>query len=97
MATCIKYFEQMRQSRRKDSRRAGGSSRGDAKSVRSAFVVNMFREFPDRVFSLKQLSSASGGNTREGRYIVRDIVEQTLRAQDEWAKDRRGVLGIASK
>ena len=68
----------MRQSRRKDSRRAGGSSRGDAKSVRSAFVVNMFREFPDRVFSLKQLSSASGGNTREGRYIVRDIVEQLI-------------------
>ena len=74
MATCIKYFEQMRQSRKKDSRR-GGAQRTDAKSVRSAFVVNMFREFPDRVFSMKQLASASGGNTREGRYIVRDIVE----------------------
>ena len=32
-----------------------------------------------------------------GKGAVRDIVEQTLRAQDEWAKDRRGVLGIASK
>ena len=64
----------MRQSRKKDSRR-GGAQRTDAKSVRSAFVVNMFREFPDRVFSMKQLASASGGNTREGRYIVRDIVE----------------------
>ena len=67
----------MRQSRRKDTRRSG-ASRTDARSVRSAFVVNMFREFPDRVFSLKQLSSASGGNTREGRYIVRDIVEQLV-------------------
>jgi ribonuclease R len=74
VATCIKYFEQMRQSRKKDLRR-GGAQRTDAKSVRSAFVVNMFREFPDRVFSMKQLASASGGNTREGRYIVRDIVE----------------------
>ena len=58
--------------------RRGGASRTDARSVRSAFVVNMFREFPDRVFSLKQLSSASGGNTREGRYIVRDIVEELV-------------------
>ena len=32
-----------------------------------------------------------------GKGAVRDIVEQTLRAQDEWAKDRTGVLGIASK
>ena len=32
-----------------------------------------------------------------GKGAVRDIVEQTLRAQDEWAKDRRGVLGAASK
>ena len=64
----------MRQSRKKDLRR-GGAQRTDTKSVRSAFVVNMFREFPDRVFSMKQLASASGGNTREGRYIVRDIVE----------------------
>ena len=77
MATCIKCFEQMRESRKKDVRR-GGASRTDARSVRSAFVVNMFREFPDRVFSLKQLSSASGGNTREGRYIVRDIVEELV-------------------
>ena len=32
-----------------------------------------------------------------GRGAVRDIIEQTLRAQDEWAKDRTGVLGVASK
>ena len=32
-----------------------------------------------------------------GRGAVRDIIEQTLRAQDEWAKDRQGVLGIASR
>ncbi|MBR5863588.1 MAG: HAD hydrolase family protein [Alistipes sp.] len=28
---------------------------------------------------------------------VRDIVEQTLRSQDEWAKDRIGVLSVASR
>ena len=32
-----------------------------------------------------------------GRGAVRDIVEQVLRSQDEWAKDRVGVLGVASR
>ena len=32
-----------------------------------------------------------------GKGAVRDIVEQVLRAQDEWAKDRTGVLGVASR
>lgn len=32
-----------------------------------------------------------------GRGAVRDVIEQTLRAQDEWAKDRTGVLGVASR
>ncbi|MBR4995535.1 MAG: ribonuclease R [Alistipes sp.] len=54
------------------------AARGDAKRVREAFVVNMFREFPERVFSLKQLVSASGGNSREARYIVRDVVEALI-------------------
>ena len=60
--------------KRKGTRREP-ASRVDSMSVRSAFIVNMFREFPERVFSMKQLASASGGNTKEGRYMVRDIVE----------------------
>ena len=60
--------------KRKSSRREP-ASKVDSMSVRSAFIVNMFREFPERVFSMKQLASASGGNTKEGRYMVRDIVE----------------------
>lgn len=63
--------------KRKGERRSG-SSRTDSMSVRSAFIVNMFREFPDRVFSLKQLAAASGGNSKEGRYMVRDIVESLI-------------------
>lgn len=60
--------------KRKNSRR-DSSSRTDSMSIRSAFIVNMFREFPDRVFSMKQLTSASGGNSKEARYMVRDILE----------------------
>lgn len=47
----------------------------DSKGVRASFIVNMFREFPERVFSLKQLTAMSGGNSKEARYIVRDVVE----------------------
>lgn len=32
-----------------------------------------------------------------GRGAVRDIIEQTLRAQDEWARDYIGVIGVASR
>ena len=60
--------------KKKSTRRERGGSR-DAMSVRSAFVVNMFREFPERIFSIKQLVAASGGNSRDARYVVRDIVE----------------------
>ena len=60
--------------RKKNTRQNSGSSR-DVREVRAAFVVNMFREFPDRIFSIKQLVAASGGNSRDARYMVRDIVE----------------------
>ena len=32
-----------------------------------------------------------------GKGAVRDIVEQVLRAQDKWAKNTKGVLGVASR
>lgn len=32
-----------------------------------------------------------------GHGAVRDIIEQTLRAQDQWCKSSEGVLGIASR
>lgn len=60
--------------RKRDTRQNSGSSH-EIKRVRAAFVVNMFREFPDRIFSIKQLVAASGGNSRDARYVVRDIVE----------------------
>ena len=66
----------MRESRRRGQRRAKASSQhADSKQMRAAFIINMFREFPDREFSLKQLVSASGGNTKEARYMVRDLVD----------------------
>ena len=65
----------MRQKRRDSRRGSKQNSSADAKSIRAAFIINMFREFPDREFSLKQLTSASGGNSQQARYIVREVVE----------------------
>ena len=66
----------MRESRRRGQRRAKASAQHtDSKQMCAAFIINMFREFPDREFSLKQLVSASGGNTKEARYMVRDLVD----------------------
>ena len=65
----------MKQLKKRDKRAARNGAPTDSKSVRAAFIINMFREFPDRVFSMKQLTSASGGNSKEARYIVRDVVE----------------------
>ena len=61
--------------KKRESRRDNGRGRNDGMSVRAAFVVNMFREFPDRIFSIKQLVAASGGNSRDARYVVRDVVD----------------------
>ena len=66
----------MRGTKRRGQRREKGSApHVDSKQMRAAFIINMFREFPDREFSMKQLVSASGGNTKEARYMVRDLVD----------------------
>ena len=66
----------MRGTKRRGQRREKGATpRVDSKQMRAAFIINMFREFPDREFSMKQLVSASGGNTKEARYMVRDLVD----------------------
>ena len=66
----------MRGTKKRGQRREKGSApHVDSKQMRAAFIINMFREFPDREFSMKQLVSASGGNTKEARYMVRDLVD----------------------
>ena len=65
----------MRQRKRDSRRGAKQTSSADQRNIRAAFIINMFREFPDREFSLKQLTSASGGNSQQARYIVREVIE----------------------
>ena len=81
----------MRESKRKGQRREKGAApHMDSKQMRAAFIINMFREFPDREFSLKQLVSASGGNSKEARYLVRDLVDALVEqgVVDRIARDK---------
>ena len=81
----------MRESKRKGLRREKGTApHMDSKQMRAAFIINMFREFPDREFSLKQLVSASGGNSKEARYLVRDLVDALVEqgVVDRIARDK---------
>ncbi len=65
-----------RKENNKDSRR---EVRRESRSRdRAAFIADMFREFSDRKFSLKQLAAASGGADREGRNTTRDVLVQML-------------------
>lgn len=54
------------------------NSKNNGFTDRAAFIQNLFREFPSNKFSIKQLASASGGNTKDGRRQCYDIVERMV-------------------
>ena len=45
---------------------------------RAGFIVNMFREMPEKRFTLKALASASGGADKEGRNRTKPILDTLL-------------------
>ena len=45
---------------------------------RASFIINIFREQPERKFTLKHLASASGGASREGRNLTKAIIDTLL-------------------
>lgn len=64
-------------SEKKTKRGSKGASKGRERD-RSSIILELFRAFPSKKYTLKNLASASGGNDREGRYITRDIVNSML-------------------
>ena len=54
------------------------SQRGENRDERATFIMNMFREFPDKKFSLKHLAAASGRADRDGRAMTMAIIRQFL-------------------
>ena len=47
-------------------------------SDRAGFIVNAFREMPEKRFTLKYLAAASGGADREGRNLTKSILDTLL-------------------
>ena len=47
-------------------------------SDRAGFIVNAFREMPEKRFTLKYLAAASGGADKEGRNLTKHILDTLL-------------------
>ena len=45
---------------------------------RAGFIVNIFREMPEKRFTLKYLAAASGGADKEGRNLTKHILDTLL-------------------
>ncbi len=56
---------------------------------RASFIINIFREQPERKFTLKHLAAASGGADREGRNLTKSIID-TLIEQGHVEMEGRG-------
>jgi ribonuclease R len=50
----------------------------DSFSDRASFIVGMFREQPERKFTLKGLAAASGGADKGGRDMTKRILDTLL-------------------
>lgn len=53
-------------------------NRRESFSDRASFIVGMFREQPERKFTLKALAAASGGADKQGRDMTRSILDTLL-------------------
>ena len=55
-----------------------GKNRRESFSDRASFIVGMFREQPERKFTLKALAAASGGADKVGRDMTKSILDTLL-------------------
>ena len=62
----------------KRTKRASKSSKKITFNDRAGFIVNAFREMPEKRFTLKALASASGGADRDGRNLTKHILDTLL-------------------
>ena len=62
---------------------------------RASFILSLFREFPENRFTLKHITAAAGGSTKEDRretlYILEQLIDQGI--IDECARFKYRLLG----
>lgn len=64
---------------KKDIKRMSRATSHNTVKDRSAVIMDLFRSFPGKKYTLKNLASASGGNDRDGRYNTREIVSAMVK------------------
>ena len=69
-------------------------NRRESFSDRASFIVGMFREMPERKFTLKGLAAASGGADKVGRDMTKSILD-TLLEQGYIESEGRGSYKLA--
>ena len=62
----------------KNTKRTNKKSKKLGFQDRAGFIVNMFREMPEKRFTLKALAAASGGADRDGRNLTKHILDTLL-------------------
>ena len=63
----LKKLEKMKEKMKGQTKRTNKKSKKLGFQDRAGFIVNMFREMPEKRFTLKALAAASGGADRDGR------------------------------
>ena len=76
----MEFKKQKKMKERKTKRTQPKGKRGKKLGFqdRAGFIVNMFREMPEKRFTLKALAAASGGADRDGRNLTKHILDTLL-------------------
>ena len=62
----------------RNTKRTNKKSKKISFNDRAGFIVNAFREMPEKRFTLKYLAAASGGADKEGRNLTKHILDTLL-------------------
>lgn len=62
---------------------------------RASFIMSLFKEFPERKFTLRHLANASGDGSKEGRRMVHQIIESLLE-EGAICEEKRGSYRVSN-
>ena len=66
-------------------------------SDRAGFIVGMFREQPERKFTMKSLAAASGGADKSGRDMTKRILDTLLeQGYIQRVKEKAAIVYLAA-
>ncbi len=84
-----------KESKRASKKRASRRNSGGADIA--GFILNLFKEQPGKRFSLKQISSSAGCNSKEGRRVVVEILKNYMAQGVIESRDAKFVLSASMR